>query len=68
MLRTMDKSFAVFNTFEDADAADDDYYATLAPSERLDILFDLVAAYRESLGEAASRFERVHRVVELTQS
>lgn len=64
----MDPVVAVFDSFEDADRADVEYYAALRPEERLEILFDLIARHRESLGEAAQRFERVHRVIELAQS
>ncbi|MDI1445389.1 hypothetical protein [Polyangium sp. 6x1] len=61
----MDKSVQVFHSFEEAERADEAYYASLTPQERVDLLLDLVASYRESMGEAASRFERVCRVVEL---
>ena len=61
----MDKVFQIFHSFEDADRADEAYYAGLTPQERVDILLDLIASYKESLGEAAARFERVYRVIEL---
>ena len=57
-----------FDSFEDAEQAEAEYYAGLSPTERLEILLDLIARYRESLGEAAERFERVHRIIELSQS
>ena len=63
----MDKVLQVFHSFDDADRADEAYYAGLTPEERVDILLDLVANYRESLGEVARRFEIVYRVVELPQ-
>jgi hypothetical protein len=62
------RELQVFHGFEAADRADDEYYADLAPQERLEILLDLVAAYRESTGEASARLERVCRVIELPQS
>jgi hypothetical protein len=58
----------VFHGFEASDRADDEYYATLAPQERLEILLDIVAAYRESTGEASARLERVYRVTEFSPS
>ncbi|MFO0760569.1 MAG: hypothetical protein U0359_29075 [Byssovorax sp.] len=64
----MDKVIQVFQSFEEADEADLAYYAGLTPRERVDILLDLISAYRESLGEAAARLERVCRVVELERS
>jgi hypothetical protein len=63
----MDRTVRTFDSFEAADRADADQYAALSPAERVDILLDLIARYRESLGEAAERFERVHRVVELSR-
>jgi hypothetical protein len=64
----MKRELRVFRTFADADRADDAYYASLSPQERVDLLLDLIARYQESLGEAASRLERVCRVVPLAQS
>ena len=58
----------VFGSFADADAADDDDYANLTPQARLDLLLELIERHRSALGEAAERFERVHRVVELSRS
>ena len=63
----MDKTVRVFDNQSDADRADREYYASLTPDERLTILLDLIATHRESLGETAQGFERVHRVVELSQ-
>lgn len=64
----MDKVLRAFHSFDEADRADEQYYAALTPQERVEILLDLIAKHRESLGEAAERFERVYRVVELSQS
>jgi hypothetical protein len=61
------RELQVFQGFEAADRADDEYYAALAPQERLEILLDLVAAYRESTGETSTRLERVYRVTELSR-
>ena len=61
----MERVAQVFTSFAEADLADEEYYAALAPAERVDILLALVERYRSSFGEAAERFERVHRVTEL---
>lgn len=61
------RELQVFTSFEAADRADDDYYASLSPDERLDVLLTLIAAYREATGEAATRLERVYRVTELSR-
>jgi len=55
----------IFRSFEEAERADSDYYASLSEQECLEILLDLVAAYRESVGETAERLERVYRVTQL---
>jgi hypothetical protein len=57
----------VFSSFREAEEADRALYASLSPQERLDMLLDLVARQRESMGEAAERRERVYRVVKLSQ-
>lgn len=64
----MDKVLKIFRSFDDAERADDEYYASLSPQERVDLLLDMIAAYRESLGETEQRLERVYRVVELSES
>lgn len=63
----MDRVVQIFQSFEDADQADDQFYAELAPEDRLAMLLELIERQRSALGEAASRFERVHHVVELSQ-
>lgn len=55
-----------FRSFEEAEAADDAYYASLTPDERVNLL-DLIAAHQEAVGEASQRLERVCRVVELSR-
>ena len=66
--RSMERIGQIFRSFEDAEVADDRFYAALRPQERLDILLELVERHRSGLGETASRFERVHRIVELPRS
>ena len=57
----------MFHSFDEADKAEDEFYAELTPKERLDILLELVERHRSALGKAANRLERVHRIVELAQ-
>jgi hypothetical protein len=64
----MDKVLRAFRSFEEAERTDEQYYGSLTPQERVDLLLDLIAKHRKSLGEAAERFERGCRVVELSQS
>jgi hypothetical protein len=63
----VDRVVRTFDSFDAADRAEAEQYAALSPGERLDILLDLITRYRESLGEAAEGFERVHRIVELSE-
>jgi hypothetical protein len=57
----------IVSSFEEAEEADSAFYASLGPQQRLDLLLDLVARHRESIGETAERFERVYRVTELSR-
>ena len=63
----MERVARTFSSFDDADEADDQYYANLEPERRLEILLELVERQRSALGEAASRLERVHTVAELSR-
>jgi hypothetical protein len=63
----MEPEAKVFDSFEEAERAEAEYYASLTPKERVDILLDLVENYRRSLGPA-DRFERVCRVTDLQES
>lgn len=61
------KTLRVFSSFREAEKADHEFYAAASPQERLDILLELIARHRESMGEAAKGFERVYRVTELVR-
>lgn len=64
----MEKVVRKFHSFEEADRADREYYRSLTPQQRLDLLLDLIARQRESLDEASQRFERVYRIIKLGES
>jgi hypothetical protein len=64
----MEKVIRVFANHAEADAAERAFFAKLSPQERLDLALDLAARYREGFGEAAERFERVCRVIPLSES
>ena len=55
-----------FKSFEDAERADRDYYRSLSPKERVDLLLDLVTQAQPA-DEAEQRFERVYRIVSLSE-
>jgi hypothetical protein len=59
----MERVVHKFATFEEADAADRDYYRSLTSAERLAIMMDLI--YPEGGDAASTRFERVYRIVKL---
>jgi hypothetical protein len=63
-----DAPVRLFHSFAEAEAADREYYRSLTPQERLDILLEMVARHRESLGEAGERLERVCRITQLGKS
>ena len=64
----MERRIAVFRGFDEAERADEEYYAALTPQQCVDLLLELIAAHTEELGGAAEGLARVHRVVELSQS
>ena len=57
-----------FNSLEEADLAEDQYYKSLSPNERVDLLLELVAQYRIAFNGTAERFERVFRLTSLEES
>lgn len=61
----MERVGRVFQSCEEAERADDQFYAALSPEERLDMLLVLIERHRSALGKVADRFERVHRITEL---
>ena len=65
--RRVDSTVRRFDSFAEADDADTEYYALLRPEERLEILFDLIAMFRETHGEDSERLERVYRIDELSK-
>jgi hypothetical protein len=60
----MERIARKFDTFAESEQADRHYYLGLTPQERLDILLELIARYRDTQDEAARRFARVYRIVE----
>ena len=63
----MDFSMRRFETLSEADSAEAEYYASLTPEERLNILLELIEMYRSNQGEDSERLERVYRVDELSR-
>lgn len=63
----MEKILKVFTSHEDAEADDRDYYASLTPQGRLNILLEMVRKHREGFGEAGERLERVLSITHLKE-
>ena len=58
----MKKVVRKFKTHAEADKADREYYRSLTPEERLDILLDLIEQGSDGASEG---FKRVYRITEL---
>ena len=58
----MEKVVRTFNSHSEAEKADREYYRSLTPEERLNILLELV---EQGNRDAPSGFKRVYRIVEL---
>jgi len=56
---------AKFRTFREEEAATRDYYRSLSPSERLEILFQLRAMAQKEGDAASGRLARVYRIAQL---
>ncbi|GAA5482545.1 hypothetical protein [Haloferula sargassicola] len=59
----MEKVVVIHRSHWEAEEADNAYYRSLTPEQRLDILLELTRP-----DEAQPRLERVYRIVELSQS
>ncbi len=63
----MEKVVRIFDSHQEADAADEEYFRNLTPQQRLDILLEILWRGRHR-DAAAERLERVYRIIELSQS
>ena len=59
----MDKIAQKFRSHRDSEAAERDYYRSLTPQQRLDLLLDLIAQTQPD--ETEQGFARVYRVAKL---
>lgn len=57
-----------YTSFEAAAKADREYYASLTPEQRMQILFELIAMERGKLDDASEGMARVYRIVKLASS
>jgi hypothetical protein len=63
----MERVLRKFEQFDDAEEADRQFYASLSPQERLEMLLEIIAQAQESTGETTKGLERVYRVIELSE-
>ena len=63
----MEKVVKISRSFEECDRADKEYYHSLSPERRLEILFELNRRW-PARGEhgASDRLERVYRIIKLS--
>lgn len=56
-----------FSSFAEAERADDEYYASLRPEERMKTFFELLAVNRDYSRETAAGFPRFSRATKLAR-
>ena len=61
----MEKVARIFRSFAEADQANVEYYRSLTPEQRLEILFELIANAQPD--ETEQRPERVCRIIKLQE-
>lgn len=61
----MKRTVRKFSSFRERDRANRDYYLSLTPEQRIDILLELVERYRNEYDEAPEGFKRVCRIIKL---
>ncbi len=59
---------AKFRTFQEAEAANREYYRRLSPAERLEILFQLRAIAQKESDASSEGLARVYRIAQLKRS
>ena len=62
----MKGEFRIFRSFAESERADRVYYRSLTPSQRLELLLELIQQWHDN--ETAKGFERVYRAVKLHES
>lgn len=59
----MDKVIKKYNSFEEAEKAEIEYWKNLEPRKKLEILEEIRLRYMEITGEGKQGFQRVYRIV-----
>lgn len=63
----MDRTVAKYASHEEADKATREYYRSLTPQQRVDILLELIEQARPQNDASNERLERVYRIVKFSQ-
>jgi hypothetical protein len=63
----MERTVAKFTSHEAAEQADRDYYRSLTPQQRIEILLELIEQARPHNDASSERLERVYRIVKFSQ-
>jgi hypothetical protein len=64
----MERVAVKFDSHEEAAWADREYYLSLTPEERVDIVLELVARQKDQTGATGKGLARVCRIVKLSES
>jgi hypothetical protein len=63
-MAAMERTIRVFESIEEAEEADKDFYRSLSPAQRVEILLILRDQYTPYDDELTKGFERVYRIIE----
>jgi len=59
----MERVIQTFNSFEEAKKAEIEYWKSLEPRKKLEILEEIRQRYMELTGEGKQGFQRVYRII-----
>jgi hypothetical protein len=61
----MEKQFKIFNSHEEADKAEIEFYNSQTPNRRVEILLEIISNYAETYYHGfTERLQRVHRIID----
>ena len=64
----IERTVQKFSSPEEADRAEREYYNSLSPEQRVEVLLELMNRARDLTDPASQRVERVYRIVKLKSS
>ena len=61
----MDKVSKIYDSHSEADQADNEYYASLSPNKRVEILLELISNYASTYYDGfTERLQRVYKIID----